>query len=883
MPLSRRALLLLSAATLASSPAFAGRRMRGRQAGPAPRPPADYVVTNRAQLIAVLALGSTALSGKVIECADGAEAAYGTTPLCGTTTGAAGGTALIPAAQLTIRSANRLGAQLPGFQLDHTANIKLYQLKLILLQAGAAGSVGQVVGVSSSTNVQVIDCEIGSDPFATAFDPTGYLNVSNVVGTFIDGEQVVTNVAGSGNSGYYRAARPHSSPTVFAISAADGGPVGGGAGDFGNFWYDSHAPTARTITGQTSGATATTGALASFISLLLGVGGGGGPTNACTGLTVSDCYIHDVQNGVGGVGTGITMLRCTVIGYYDAPFAFNSDCSNLNIKDNRAINNWSHNTDGQPVGTNGPHASVGGLSFADYMSYNVNIEGNVFLVGLARFQFDGQMGVVSGPKFNGQSSSSMTASISGGNVLTVTGLSSSWTLRAGHRIFLTDGSGRIPPGTFINGQVSGAAGRTGVYTLSASMADIGSTAAFQAQSRVTNATIRSNITDTNLNIAWDITFLADSVFAYNTMVSTRDTHNPQGVASPAIYYGSNDRVLIHDNIAIATALASEDIEDDAFELSGSINNLVLPLAATSGSGSYEACFNGAGGGTPFSGATLANVLTMFGYKTGGPLAGRGVGHAAYYDFATGISSYPAFTPPATATATGSTLPAVNFDGTNFAKYTAITPATVFDLADPNVFTLMMCFQMHTADATDCYLFTGGDISIRRLPDNTVRIGITGASGATSVQIDSRITVTHADGMMLLLVSVDIANLKYRVLKNQVADGLAGVPTWTGEARRLTTLTAFYPSTTTTPHANIDVSQFYADDRFVDTYDPTVLSRLIALDNRPVDIGSDGHLLTGAQPKMYARGNAAAWWNGGAGIQLGTAVKKLIPTTLPTDA
>lgn len=877
MTLSRRSALLSGLAAVASSPALAGRRMRGRQIGVV-RPPADYVVTNRAQLVAIFALGSAALSGKVIECADGAEAAYGTAPIYVNSTGASGGTPLTPATALTIRAANRRGAQLPGLYLVHTANITLSGLKIVLLQANAAG-LAAVVSIASSTNAQVLDCEVGSDPF-TGTDFTGYVNVSNVVGTFIDGELVVTNVAGSGNSGYYRAGRPHSSATLFAISAADGGPVGGGASDYGDFWFDSHLPTSRTITGQTSGATATTGQISSFLTFLVGVGGGAGETNVCSGLTVTDCYIHDVQNGIAAVGTGISMLRCLVVGFYDAPFAMNGDCSNLNIKDNRAINNWSHNTDGQPVGTNGPHASVGGLSFAHYMSSNVNIEGNVFLVGLARFNYDGQMGVVSGPKFNGQSSASMTASLSGGNLLTVTAISSIWTLRAGQRLFLRAGSG-LPPGTTITGQVSGTTGKTGVYTISSSVADVASTTAFQAQSRVTNATIRSNFTDTNLNIAWDITFLADSVFAYNTMVSTRDTHNPQGVSSPAIYYGNNDRVLIHDNISIATALGAGDLEDDAWEIAGSINNVILPLTVTSGSGSYEAAFDGVGGPTPFSNATLANALAMFTYKAGGPLAGRGVGHAAYYNFATGVSSYPGFTPPATATPSGVSLPAINFDGTNYSKYTAVAPATLYDLADPNVWTLMMCFQMHTADGSDCYLYTG-DASIRRLPDNSIRIGITGASGATSVQIDSRLTVTQADGMMLLLVSVDIAHNRIRLLKNQINDGLANVPTWTGEARIMTALTAFLPSTVTTPHAKLDVSQLYVSDQFVDTQDPAVLGRLIAQDNLPVDLGSDGHLLTGVQPKMYARGNAAAWWSGGAGIQLGTAVKKLIPQTLPTD-
>lgn len=858
--ISRRFLLggvaALSAVAVDAAAAGPGRLAFGRGGG-AP-PGFDYVVANRAQLLAVLALGSATLAGKSIGLQDGGASEYGTAiiPARG----------LTPATQLYIASVNVPGnVRTPGFDFENSANILVADLEHYRLRnvgGSAPGDMDGVTIVRNAPNIKFRRCWVHSDVMANA-DLTGYMRVENVTGTFIDGLPVVTS---AGGTGYYRAGMPSSSPTNFAITGPD--PLQGNAsgGIYSTKWLNA------TLTQPGNpGASATIKEITSNVRFLVGIYGQTSNTPS-HGLEVSNCLLENVKWGVGASGTDMLIQGNTIRDFYANPMDFNSDCSRLKILANRCIDGWAQDTDGEPSGTNGPHSSVLGFSFASTMVDDVLVEGNILAIGTARARAGKGQAFATGPKINDMEitgSGSITL-----DVLNMTSLSSalpSFTLKPGMPVY---GPG-VAPGTVIT-QVLTGSGRVGTYRVSISQTVPANT--LQIQSVVNNFRFLSNIVDANGSIGFEFDFVQNSLILYNTIFSSRDVAQD----AMSLYYANvRPGCIAGRNILISTTVGQDSryVSPDFFVTSYA--NLQLVKSETSGPASYEGNFTGVGGPTPFSGLTLENAVQMVTPLPGSPASRNNVGATAYYDWDTNTASYPAWTYPTTSLPTGVDMPFVAFDGTTtWTRWNAVGADPLLDITNPNQISFGIVINMRSADTSEVYLLTAGnsDIFVRRLTNSStnksrLRFLFKGAGGAQTT-FDSSFSLTQADGRVVIWVSVDFAAFKVFLWKGAVMDPFVKVNSWPGAPLQLTARSITLAGGATTVAGNLmqaDVAACLVTDGLLDGDSSAAHSRLVAQDGKPANWGSNGQLVLPGSVRAYLAGVASlSTWNNPAGFQLGTA-------------
>jgi hypothetical protein len=341
-------------------------------------------------------------------------------------------------------------------------------------------------------------------------------------------------------------------------------------------------------------------------------------------------------------------------------------------------------------------------------------------------------------------------------------------------------------------------------------------------------------------------------------------------ATPSLYVNDIDGGCVaHHNVVTALSQGAQSRVLDATFLRDSSENIVAQAVA-SGPASYSGLFQGIGGATPFAGATLGDVLTMYAPKAGGRLAG-GVGATAYFDFATGVSSRPSYTPPQTAVATGVSLSRVKFDG-GYTRYSVVSPETMLGMTNPDVFTVIIGVKV-LADGVDSYLLTStpspANFQVRRLASNKLRIVLQSSSGV-AVSIDTAVTLTVADGPVVLAMSFDLPNYRFAIMKGPVSDGMANVTAWSGASLTLNATTMTLMSTSLAA----EIGFFYATDQYVDLLSSAGMSQVVALDGKPVDYGASGQNVTGTTPRVYLKGDATAW-NAGGGLNLGSAPRKFV--------
>lgn len=824
---------------------------------------ADYVATSAAELITHVNSAIAAGGNKTIEISDAGS--FGTTIIDLKNKD--------PAARVVIRGQSVHGVEVPGFDLEGSSNLTIKDLRakrLRVVVGTAADATAGVFRVHGTADVWFENCDISADPMTT-FDAHGYMSVSGGAGTFIDGENVVTSHSTPG-TGVYKATAPMSAAGVFAITgpATVGNRLGG---SFSTAW------SGKTLTGVTSGATRTIGSIVSNINLLVGITGG---TTPCSGLKVTNCDIHDVKWGVAVNGTDVEVVGNDVFDFYISPFDFNGDCSGLRLKANRFFGGWAIETDGEPSGTNGPHSSVGGFSFGDKMPDDIEIEGNILGLGRNRFNATGEQAQGTGNKVNDMACTA-TGSISG-TVMTVASTPSlSFTLKVGMRVF---GTG-VADNTVITAILTGT-GKIGTYSVNNSQTVASTT--LEIQARVTNLKYRSNLIDSNASIGTQMSYLgAGCEYAYNTHVSCRDTRSATNPNTPSFYFSDCDSGLrAHHNVVMSLAVGGLNhyIHPDVYR--DSVDNVIALMTATTGPASFEALFDGIGGPLPFSGATIDNFREMFAPKAGSRIE-TGYGHTAYYDWDTREASYPVLTMPSTSVPTGVDLPAVAFDGVNdFARYTVSGAETLLSFSTGNAITIVLGVRMQSANTVDGYLMRAqnSDILVRRLNSagNKLRVSFKGADGNTCVSFDTTLGLSLADtSVVLLTISIDFANYRYHVMKGKQPDTLLNINTWTGAAMRVTSDT-FTLMATDTGGSKLagDVTCLYVHDGFWDGLDADNHDLLIAQDGKPVSLGANGSLLLGVQPRVYAKGAAAAW-NDAGGVNLGSAARKLIVTGALVDA
>ncbi len=900
--ISRRALLAgLGIITSACAPVAIARPLRGVPGGapPPPTPPADYTLFSAAALQALVVSVGTGLSGKIIELADGD---YGPTPIYLNSTGAPGGTPLNFTTPMIIRSVNWRMARNISFMGDGTNNVTLQELKGYLSRVGAPQAA--VFSFQGATNFTTEDCEVYADDLATA-DRTGYCAVSNIVNGiggagFINGEKVTTS---GGGAGWYFNNRPASSVTGstgnFAIAAQDGSPLGAAGGVYSSQWQN------KVMTGQVSGATCTVGAITSNVTFMIAISVE--VLNGVSGsnITVDSCYLHDARWGVGVAATNVTITNNIISKFYTSPYDFSNDYSHTLVSGNVCIGSMCTNTDGQPSGTNGPHSSLGGTSGAYFMCDDFDYHGNITGVGTDLLRATGIIASDTGFKFNDQAQD-IVGYVSG-PTLTVTGFtgslgfSTSWVFKNLQRLIAQG----VPDGTKIVGTGTGNFTTHPVTTVtfvlnnSFTLGSAGSPVTMMIQARNTNVKFRNNIIDANNSIAVEAGFFGDGCeVAYNTIISCTDTRFTPAAIPGINFHDCDGTASIHHN---TTMTISESIDGGGKSSTPNLgystpdsvksrchNNLQPSSALTTGPSAFLNLFQGVGGATPFAGMTAANALTMWASKAGGVLVGANIGHTAYYDWATGTSSYPANPPVVTSVSTGVTNPEVLFNGSQNATYTSPPGSHFLDLGTGNVLTVYMQLAMGAgSDGIDTYLMrasqSGTDLAVRRLSSNNrnqLQFLMNDSTGLNCIKIQTEFGISEADGLTSFIFSIDVANMRFTASKASVIDGLYTVSNWLGTPMRLTATTfrLFTPVQSATPI--VDQAMLYITDQFIDLTQSINLSKVVALDNTPLDFGLDGHLLTGTIPRLYANGNAAAW---NAGINTGSAAAKLIPSTPLVDA
>jgi hypothetical protein len=583
--------------------------------------------------------------------------------------------------------------------------------------------------------------------------------------------------------------------------------------------------------------------------------------------------------------------------FYVSPYDISGDSDGTVVRDVDAINGWAVPMDGQPAGTNGPHSSLGGWSFT-HRVLAVYAFGHRKSVGIARYENDvsiygvGDQADASADKLN-DGEAAITASFApdasspGNSVMTVTTIGTSWVLHVGTRIVQSG----VPNDVEILAQLTGTAGKTGTYRVTKSFTR--ASGSVTSQGRVDGAFFGMLI-DSNLAQGLEADYTRNFTLAGVTIITTRDTRLLDGAGpySPAIYYGMNDAgTKIHHVTACNTAQASTSgaYVADTFRRH-SVNNLILDEDATTGKNSFEANYDGLGGGNPFGmagGRTIEDLYTMFTPKTGGPVALAGAHHDAYYDFENRvpIGDVAAFLAAVPTAANGVTNPTVVFGGTKWARYTVAGAEKLVGFADGSALSITLDVDMKSANAAAATLFAtdSNGISITRLTSSPGRLRVTlkGASGSTTVLLDSRVTLQQGERALIHL-AFDFANFKFCLMKNGIPDGLPIITTWTGEAMNIDAneLTVL-ASQTGTNITNADVRAVRIANEFMDPpSSQALMDRFVALDGQPVDWGVNPATLSGRVPELLAMGNAAAW-NGG--INLGNAPRLLVPSATLVDA
>jgi len=869
---SRRAFLSAGFAVAATSAAAArgpmrrGRSLTGETAG------FYRTVNNRAEMDALLSemrANVAPFSGKNIAVAPGD---YGTTMI--------DATGILAANSIIFMATVWRGVTTPGFNAQDSTNLLF--TKIVTYRGTFAGDeTGGVNRIDRSGSCGFVDCEVYSNALASA-DFNLYVGVAGGAGDFLDGEPVATMSTLGGATlatGTYSATQPGSSPTSFAILDSSGGSLLGTEGPKwnGKILYGTVSGAWRQMADPANISANNNNFLVGIYSL--------GSVSVVSNLTVHDCYIHDVKWPVAGVTPGLSYQRNTLVNCYISFGDFQQDITGAVIKDNRGTGIWAHDRD-CAIGTSGPHSSLLGISQRSKNSSDVLIEGNVFVIGSARFLVTGRIASASGPKMNDQGGV-CTGSISG-NVLTLTAIPGG-TISLGAGIFVRWLADLV--GLVITSQKSGTTGGLGEYYLSGT-ASLPAGTLIALSSQCLRWIVRSNLFISNNSLGFEWGYAKDSVFAYNTIAS--DQENVLSSVPGFFWHDQFTGNTVHHNVWCSSGYLNFYNDPSFFE--GAYDNITLDFAATSGLLCYAANFNGrgVGGGNDWKGITAENALAAFQPKLGSRIA-IGYGHSAYYNHATRVSSYPTFVKPTTSVSTGVDLAAVVFDGVD--DYARLAKGATGIADTPNVglnaFTIVFNSKILFNNAADATLIqTGGtDLWFRRKPDGSDnRLTVTAkrhSDGASVMNITSSFQLVEGEEAQIVL-SVDLAAYKCHFMKNRVLDGLVAVTTWTGDPMRssssnITLLAGSTATASTGTKYAANVKQFLFHDAFLDLSVAANHDKVVANDNRPVSLGTDGSSLFGVAPRVYAKGNAAAWTNGGAGINLGSAAATLVVTGALADA
>lgn len=208
-----------------------------------------------------------------------------------------------------------------------------------------------------------------------------------------------------------------------------------------------------------------------------------------------------------------------------------------------------------------------------------------------------------------------------------------------------------------------------------------------------------------------------------------------------------------------------------------------------------------------------------------------------------------------------TIPMVNFDGTN--DYLTVTDGTLGQ-TDSEQFTISFWCRSGE-DGAEHYILNGSGsnaYTVAFRTSNKLSVYLRNTSVTNVLIIDSTTTFTEADGLMHIVVSVDMANNTYAGYKNgsaiswtETTNSGTGNVNWTdttlGIGRRVNTSTDEYKG---------DIGQFYFTQEYLDLTVASNLAKFIDALGNPVDLGSNGSTPTGNRPLIYLNNTTSTWQN-----------------------
>jgi hypothetical protein len=513
----------------------------------------------------------------------------------------------------------------------------------------------------------------------------------------------------------------------------------------------------------------------------------------CDNLTVTSCYIYNVNRGMTVSGSDVLVEFCRIHDFYQNPI--------VNVGSNQTFrNNWSWNVWAAGSDPGLPHASCGPISPQPSGSSDMTdiiVQGCIALPGRARYDHDGQTPAASGMKFND---------------MFATGFR--------HR-------------------------RIDVLNNLIVVAD---TQAFEID------------VGTDCLVAWN-TFAADTAQI--------------GSNQPNFYVNDWVDIQSYGNICANISVGAQGWgSGNSF-----FNNLSANNTSTGATNlvTYANTFEGPSFGLI---STPEDAIVVFGLNPAHPASSWSIkpGATNYYDFETGVESWPAVVAPSTTNVTSQTVSTVTKTNDVAVRSDPTGSNIAWIPSSPRVGGIIFRLQVGSAiDNTTRYAMTYHNTrcSIERLSGDNWRFLVENAAGSAILNATSNVACSSADGLVTLIIGFDFDQAKMSLVQLVNGDVQSDWPDITNfvsddpgfsNAQNITVGYSNLSSTGFTT-AWVDAIDLYAQtDDFLDMDDPAVFDAVVNTSGELAYLGVAGVDILGSTWAIWLQGNAAAW--NGTGFNLG---------------
>lgn len=213
---------------------------------------------------------------------------------------------------------------------------------------------------------------------------------------------------------------------------------------------------------------------------------------------------------------------------------------------------------------------------------------------------------------------------------------------------------------------------------------------------------------------------------------------------------------------------------------------------------------------------------------------------------------------------GTTIPAVNFDGTN--DYLTISDATLGQ-SDGKSFTISFWQKAGVDATTENYITnTGSRFFVQKSGSEQVRVFFRNASGTviSDVKTTAQNLVEVADGWVHIFVAVDMANNTIQIAINGTVEPISVSTSPANDTIDFTNgevgIAVAPPVSGGSVLFQGEIAHFYLTEEYIDPSVAGNLAKFIDIFGNPVDLGSDGSTPTGSQPRIFLNNTLSTWQN-----------------------